>query len=84
MYCQAPVDDMGKLCMVILTRYTRETLVYSEPDIIHPSNNISGETIEAINRVFRSSEAVVIWRLKSDNIVIIFKEEVMEYKKGDD
>ncbi len=70
--------------MVISARYNRETLVYPDLDTTLPSNSISGETVEIINRTFWSNEAVVVRRLKSGDIVITFKEEAMEYKKGDD
>ncbi len=73
---------MGEPYMVIPTRYNREALVYPDLDTLI-SNNIPNATVEAINITFTSSETVAIQRLKSSDIVITFKEEVIEYKKGD-
>ncbi len=70
--------------MVIPARYNRKTLVYPDSDTTLPSNSISGETVEAINKIFQNSEIVVVRRLKSSDIVITFKEKAMEYKKEDD
>ncbi len=84
MYRQTSASDTGEPYIVILARYNRKTLVYLDLDTTLPSNNILGETVEAINRTFWNNEVVVIWRLKSGDIVITFKEEMTEYKKGDD
>ncbi len=59
-YCQIPIDDMGESYMVILVRYNRKTLVYPDPDIILPFNNISNKTVKAINRTFWNNEVVTI------------------------
>ncbi len=83
-YRQVPASGTGEPCMVIPARYNRETLVYPDPDTILPSNSISDETVEAINRAFWNSETITIRRLKNGDIVITFKEEVTEYKKEND
>ncbi len=75
---------MDEPYMIILIKYNWETFIYPDLNITLPSNNISDETVETINRTFQNNEVVTIWRLKNDNIVITFKEEMMEYKKGDD
>ncbi len=79
---QIPDNDTGELYIVILARYNREAFIYPDLDTFI-SNNISNTTIKTINKAFISNEVVAIWRLKSSNIIITFKEEITEYKKGD-
>ncbi len=56
---QIPANGMGEPYMVILVRHNRKTLVYPDPDIL-PSNSISGETVETINRTLQNNEVVAI------------------------
>ncbi len=84
MHCQISVNNINKSYIVISIRYNQETFIYPDPDTTLPSNNISDETVKIINRIFWNNEVVAIWRLKNGDIVITFKEEMIEYKKGDD
>ncbi len=83
MYCQVFVSNINKPYMVIPTRYNQETFIYPNPDVL-PSNSISDETIETINKILQNSEVITIQRLKNGDIVITFKEKVIKYKKGND
>ncbi len=83
-YYQTSASDIDKLYMIIPARYNQEILVHPNLDTILPSNNISDKTIETINRMFRNNETITIQKLKSGDIVITFKEEIMKYKKEND
>ncbi len=80
---QAAASNTDKPYIVIPARCNQETLVHPNPDSL-PSNNTSDETIETINRTLQNSEVVAVQRLKNGDIVITFKKEMTEYKKGDD
>ncbi len=58
-HCQAPGSGVGELCMVILARHNREALMHSDPNTL-TSNSISSVTVEAINIMLTSNEAMAI------------------------
>ncbi len=59
-YCQTSINGMDESYIIILIRYNRETLIYPDLDIILPSNNISDEIVETINKILQSNKTIAI------------------------